>query len=335
MKEETKITVIVPSYNQGDYIENCIKSVIQQDYHNWELIIQDGASTDSTIFICEKYAALDNRIIFSSEKDKGFADAVNKALNIASGTLGVIQSSDDFFAQNCVFKDANNIYNNNNKDLNIIAGASLVVNEDLELLATQERIEKYVPLENIYTLRDHFSQGATFFSLLRAKEINYLDSTVDMVADTDFWIRMACITPVKINTVYQTSKIWGAVTVQPEQRSGNLSKFYYGRALMGYVHTQSNRLGLSKAFKQNHANELIIAGIEHFKGLALDVQDFLSLYKELNKKDYILEPLPISLKMSIKKMFYTKKGEMPLNSKADYYTEHSNKASRLNMRWFS
>jgi glycosyltransferase involved in cell wall biosynthesis len=331
--DKIKISVIVPSYNQGEYIENCIKSIIQQDYDNWELIIQDGASTDCTNLVCEKYAALDHRIIFNSEKDKGFADAVNKALKFASGTLAVIQSSDDFFAQNCVFNDVIKIYKNDD-NLSIIAGASIVVNEDLNLLATQERVEKYVPIENVYSLKDHFSQGATFFSLQRAKAINYLDSNVDMVADTDFWIRMACFEPIKINTIFQTSKIWGVVTVQPDQRSADLSKFYYGRAQMACYHVKNKKLNLSISFKQRQANHLLKDGINHYKALGKDIIEFAILFKDLNNIEYFLKKKPISFKSIIKNLMYPKLDEFRVNSKKEYFYNETNKAPFYNIKWF-
>lgn len=69
-----KISILVPSYNQGAYIEHTILSVLKQDYSNWELIIQDACSKDQTAEVCKAYVLKDNRIQFYSEKDKGFAD---------------------------------------------------------------------------------------------------------------------------------------------------------------------------------------------------------------------------------------------------------------------
>src|SRR5690606_9596607 len=94
--------------------------------------------------------------------------------------------------------------------------------------------------ENIYTLKDHFSQGATFFDIKRAFLIGKLDPTVDMVADTDFWIRLTASNPVHTNSVLLTSKIWGGVTVQAEQRSADLSQFYLGRSKMDVQHVNKS-----------------------------------------------------------------------------------------------
>ena len=76
MKSSQKISIITPSYNQGNFIEDAIVSVMKQDYSNYEHIIIDGGSTDETLSILKKYPHL----IWISEPDKGQTDALQKAL---------------------------------------------------------------------------------------------------------------------------------------------------------------------------------------------------------------------------------------------------------------
>ena len=52
---ETKISIIIPSFNQGEYIEETIQSILNQDYSNYEIIIFDGGSRDNTLQILRKY----------------------------------------------------------------------------------------------------------------------------------------------------------------------------------------------------------------------------------------------------------------------------------------
>ena len=335
---DIKISIIVPSYNQGPYITNVIKSVLGQSYNNWELIIEDGASTDNTVKVCSHYASLDNRIFFSSEKDDGFADAVNKGLAKATGELSVIQSSDDFFANENVFEEVSQIYLLN-KHLLIIAGTTAVVNEDLELLITREKSEKYIPFENVYMLKDHFSQGATFFSSKRAMQIGMLDKSVDMVADTDFWVRLACTHPYKVNSILQTSRVWNCVIVQPNQRSTDLSKFFFGRAIMAANHIKNDELQLDKNFKLNHANSLIKQGISHFNGIDMNTSKFYDLYEKINNKK--LEKLKPqkrskrSLRDLAKTIFRKKQPEEKLkNSTQDIYLDKHGRYPHCNFRWF-
>ncbi|MCC6253167.1 MAG: glycosyltransferase [Bacteroidia bacterium] len=90
-----KISVITPSYNQGEFIEETILSVINQDYPNIEYIVLDAASNDNTVNIIKKY---ENKISYwISEKDKGQADAVNKGFARATGDILCWLNSDDYY----------------------------------------------------------------------------------------------------------------------------------------------------------------------------------------------------------------------------------------------
>ena len=85
--------MLTPSFNSGKYLERAIKSVIEQDYPHVEHIIMDGGSTDETISILKKYPHL----IWKSEKDKGQADAMNKAFALSTGEVIVYLNADDYF----------------------------------------------------------------------------------------------------------------------------------------------------------------------------------------------------------------------------------------------
>lgn len=91
-----KISILTPSYNSGAYIERAIKSVLHQDYQNYEHIIVDGGSTDNTQEVLEKHEHLN----WVSEKDKGQSDAMNKAFKMSKGDIIVYLNADDYFNPN-------------------------------------------------------------------------------------------------------------------------------------------------------------------------------------------------------------------------------------------
>lgn len=89
-----RITLITPSFNQGAFIEETIRSVLLQGYPNLEYIIIDGGSTDATVAIIQKYAPWLS--YWTSERDRGQSDAINKGLVRATGEWTNWLNSDDF-----------------------------------------------------------------------------------------------------------------------------------------------------------------------------------------------------------------------------------------------
>ena len=104
VKRYPKISIVVPSFNQGSFIEETILSVINQKYPNLELIIIDGLSTDNTLEIVKKY--YDSINYFVSEGDNGQAHALNKGFQIASGQICSYLNSDDIYCDNILWKIA-------------------------------------------------------------------------------------------------------------------------------------------------------------------------------------------------------------------------------------
>ena len=89
------ISIVIPSFNQGQFIEQTIASVIGQSYSNIELIVIDGGSTDNTVEVIGKYQHAIHHVI--SEPDYGQADAINKGFRLARGDILAWLNSDDFY----------------------------------------------------------------------------------------------------------------------------------------------------------------------------------------------------------------------------------------------
>ncbi len=94
-KNEFKFSIVMPSYNKVEFIERSILSVLNQNYSNIELIIIDGGSTDGTIEIIKKYEQYIS--FWTSEKDKGQSDALNKGFKYCTGNLYGFLNSDDIY----------------------------------------------------------------------------------------------------------------------------------------------------------------------------------------------------------------------------------------------
>lgn len=90
------VTVIVPIYNVEEYLEDCIKSIINQTYKNIEIILIDDGSTDESLDICKRYANNDKRIIIIEQENFGVSCARNKGIEIAKGDYITFVDSDDW-----------------------------------------------------------------------------------------------------------------------------------------------------------------------------------------------------------------------------------------------
>ena len=104
--ERMKISIIIPSFNQGKVLSGCLDSVISQTYSNKEVVIVDGGSTDETGDVVKRYAGHISKYV--SEPDRGMSDAVNKGIGYATGDYLYFLSCDDRLydkAESSIFTD--------------------------------------------------------------------------------------------------------------------------------------------------------------------------------------------------------------------------------------
>lgn len=114
MKQEL-ISIILPVYNVSKYLEECMKSIINQTYKNIEIIVVNDESTDGSDYICEKYKKLDNRIKVIHQKNQGLSAARNTGLNHCKGEYISFIDSDDYVKPDYIGKLYKSIKENNTK----------------------------------------------------------------------------------------------------------------------------------------------------------------------------------------------------------------------------
>jgi glycosyltransferase involved in cell wall biosynthesis len=127
------ITIITPTYNQGEFIEETIKSVVLQTYKNIEYIIIDNESDDGTERIIQRYMMQYNNIQYIREKDSGQADALNKGFNLAKGSIVCWLNSDDYYFENSVIEKIVKIFKEN-EDIDVIYGNGYCCNKHGDIL---------------------------------------------------------------------------------------------------------------------------------------------------------------------------------------------------------
>jgi glycosyltransferase involved in cell wall biosynthesis len=176
-------SVITPSYNQGQYIEDTILSVADQEYDNFEHIIIDGGSTDNTIEILKKYKHLK----WISEKDKGQSHAINKGLRMSSGDILCWLNSDDFYEKDALLNVAE--YFTTNKECVFLYGDITYVNEKKEFLykETGGSVNYHSLLKNPDLIR----QPSSFWRRSIVDEIGYINEDLHYVMDLDYFLRIS------------------------------------------------------------------------------------------------------------------------------------------------
>lgn len=190
-----KVSIVTPSFNQGQFIERTILSVLNQTYKNIEYIIIDGGSTDETLSIIDKYR--DKIDIVVSEKDKGQSDAINKGFRQASGALVGWINSDDILYPHCV-EELVKAYDRNPDGAVYFCPRLDVIDSNEQLIETHYRPIK----DRNYLLKKNYSvnQPTSFYSNEILKQIDYLDESIHYCMDLDLWLRL-----LKYGSIYPIS----------------------------------------------------------------------------------------------------------------------------------
>jgi len=179
------VTIVTPSYNQGQYIEETIQSVLNQTYKNIQYIIVDGGSTDSTMDVVEKYR--DKVDIIIHEKDEGQTDAINKGFRLAKGELVGWINSDDILYKNCV-ENIVSLYKQNTDGAVFYSSFNDRIDAQSELIETYRRI---IPDKNHLLNKDYsIIQQASFYRNDILQKIDYLDKSIHYCMDLDLWLRL-------------------------------------------------------------------------------------------------------------------------------------------------
>ena len=122
------VSIIVPVYNAASYIRQCIESVINQSFNQWELLLIDDGSIDDSWILCKEYSNKDERIRAFSKINTGVSDTRNIGLSIASGKYVMFLDSDDYWCESDLLKTFVELSEKYNLD--IIRGELVEVNSE-------------------------------------------------------------------------------------------------------------------------------------------------------------------------------------------------------------
>lgn len=189
IKELPSISIITPSFNQGQYIRQTIESVLSQRYSGVEYIVIDGLSTDNSLSILGEYR---DKLTLIAEKDEGQTDAINKGIKLATGDIVCWLNSDDFFLPNTLQTIGE--YFAANPDMLWLTGDLCIVNEEGRTI--QQPIRYYKKLLRYLSpfvylgVTNSICQPSTFWRRSVHDQLGYLDESLRYTMDYDWWLRL-------------------------------------------------------------------------------------------------------------------------------------------------
>lgn len=238
-----KISIVMPTYNNEKTIGNSIRSILQQNYSNWELIIVDDGSVDKTKKICDKFASYDTRIKYYKQKNSGVSSARNYGLHKINGDLLMFIDADDTLVCGAI-KKLVSYFNDNKLDLCIFSWNEISDNKVIphnysiaEMNANKENFFRKIAYSSNW---NDYSGGYPWNKIWRVNKIDkngriYFDERVSMLEDRlyvlacldkvdkikvinerlyNYYILDKSISHSKSNTILQANEIYKAVKLE-------------------------------------------------------------------------------------------------------------------------
>jgi glycosyltransferase involved in cell wall biosynthesis len=204
------VSIVTPSFNQAEFLEATIQSVLGQDYPNIEYIIIDGGSTDGSQAVVQKYA--DRLSYWVSEKDLGQTDAINKGFAKARGDVLAWLNSDDTYCPGAVSAAVEYLLAHPETGM-VYGKANYIDGHGTVVARYPAAVTDYAGLRRG---RNTIPQQATFFRSILWRLVGPLDPTFYYAMDYDLWRRISALTPLAFQP-----QVWANFRLHDSSKSLN------------------------------------------------------------------------------------------------------------------
>jgi glycosyltransferase involved in cell wall biosynthesis len=248
------VSIVTPSFNQAQFLEATLLSVLDQDYPNLEYVVVDGASTDGSVDIIRRFT--DRLTWWVSEKDSGQSEAVNKGLRKAHGEYVAWLNSDDVYLPGTV--SAAVAAFRSNPAAGIVYGDALAIDAEGRTINLMHARQ--------YSLVDLMAfniicQPAAFMRRSVVEQANYLNPSYQLLMDNLLWINMAQIAPL----IY-VPRTWAAARYH-DQAKNRTRGAAYGQEAKKLVDDLKARSEFAGIINKNEKR--IMAGVNRFDAFYL------------------------------------------------------------------
>jgi glycosyltransferase involved in cell wall biosynthesis len=188
VRDAIGISVVVPSYNHGRFIDAAIRSLLDQGYPNLEIIVVDGGSTDDTVERLRTYGA---RVSWTSERDQGQSDAIIKGFARAKNDWLAWLNSDDVQCDQALWRVNDAV--RGNPVVEVVVGGGHYMSEDGSFLRPYPTIAiaEDADLKREFFERGYVAQPSVFFSKALYERVGGLSRSVNFCMDYELWCRFA------------------------------------------------------------------------------------------------------------------------------------------------
>ena len=215
----TLVSVVTPSFNQSAYLEQAIRSVLEQGYPEIEYMVMDGASTDGSVEIIRKYSS--RLAYWASEKDSGQADAINKGMRRAKGEIVAWLNSDDYYLPGAIESAVAAL--EANPQAVLVYGNMLAVDQAGQTI-NQLRYRQ-LTLEDLLCFQI-IGQPAVFMRRAAFEKAGGLDLDFHFMLDHQLWIKIAMQGPL-----VHVDQTWSAARYHPLAKNRAQASWLWARSL--------------------------------------------------------------------------------------------------------
>jgi len=227
------VSIITPSYNQARFLPDTIQSVLSQDYPDKEYIIVDGASTDGSAEIIQRYAS--QLAWWVSEPDQGQTDALNKGFAHASGEILAWLNSDDTYIPGAISQAVELLQAH--PEVSMVYGDANLIDEHGAILGRFPA--RQTDLHRLLRGSVHIPQQTTFFRNSYWQQVGPLDPSFHFAMDYDLWVRLARLAPF-----LYVPRLWANFRLHGEGKSITMDDRCYPEMIRVYQRERGSRISL-------------------------------------------------------------------------------------------